>query len=70
MKHSKITKAYDPWANGVLYVISPGKLTYNSKEAKLYGAFSIAWKGFPAGSTFKLTATIKGNNLETRLTIP
>ena len=70
VKDKKITRAYDAWANGFGWSVSPGKLTYNSREAKLPGSFSIAWKGFPAGSTFRLRAVISGNNLQTHLDIP
>lgn len=70
VKDKKITRAYDAWSNGFGWSISPGKLTYNSKEAKLPGSFSIAWKGFPAGSTFRLRAVISGSQLQTHLDIP
>lgn len=70
VKNKKITRAYDAWANGFGWSVSPGKLTYNSKEARLPGSFSIAFKGFPAGSTFRLRAVISGNQLQTYLDIP
>lgn len=70
VKDKKITKAYDPWANGFGWSVNPGKLTYNTKEARLPGSFSIAWQGFPAGSTFRLRAVISGSQLQTYLDIP
>lgn len=70
VNNKNITRAYDAWSNGFGWSISAGKLTYNSKEARLPGSFSLAWKGFPAGSTFRLRAVISGNQLQTHLDIP
>lgn len=70
VNNKNITRAYDPWANGLGWSINPGRLTFNSKEAKLPGSFSVAWKGFPAGSIFRLRAVISGNQLQTHLDIP
>ncbi|MFG5501633.1 DUF5626 family protein [Enterococcus faecalis] len=70
VSNSQITNAYDPWSNGIGWAITPGDLTFTATEARLPGSFSIAWEGFPAGSTFRLRAVINGNQLETHLDIP
>jgi len=70
VKNKNITKAYDPWSNGLIWDVSIKKLTRTNKEAKLPGRATFGIKGISANTTFKLRAVISGNQLLTYLDIP
>lgn len=70
VNNKNITKAFDAWANGLIWNVSTSKLTRNNKEAKLPGTASFGVKGFGANTTFRLRAVISGSQLQTHLDVP
>ena len=70
ISNGKIVNAYDAWHNGFFYAIESGDLTFNSSQATLPAKISLFWRGFPAGTSSRLKATISGKNLVTTYDIP